>query len=63
MFKQHNLNYNFNKNEREKDFKFYCKLCDYGLFSKDLLENHNLTEKHKKHKYNFKKMSLFCAFL
>ena len=34
--------------------RFYCKLCDYGSFSKDLLEKHNLTEKHKKHEYNLK---------
>jgi len=52
MYKQHILNYHSNIDQREKDFKYYCKLCDYGSFSKDLLEKHYLTEKHKKHEYN-----------
>ena len=33
------------KEEREKDFKYYCKDCDYGTFSKDQYETHN----NKKH--------------
>jgi len=52
MYKQHILNYHSSKEQREEDFKYYCKLCNYGSFSKDLLEKHNLTEKHKKHEYN-----------
>jgi hypothetical protein len=35
MYKQHILNYHSNKEEREEGFKYYCKLCDYGSFSKD----------------------------
>jgi hypothetical protein len=54
MYKQHILNYHSSKEKREEGFKYYCKLCDYGSFSKDLLEKHNLTVKHKKHEYNLK---------
>jgi hypothetical protein len=47
--KEHILNYHCSINEREKEFKFYCKLCDYGTFSKDIIEKHNNTKKHKRH--------------
>ena len=46
---EHNLNYHSTIEEREKGFKYYCKLCDYGTLSKDLINNHNNTEKHKRH--------------
>jgi len=49
MYKQHILNYHSTKEDREKEFKFYCKLCDYGCFVKDLLDRHNLTLKHKRY--------------
>ena len=45
---QHELNYHATREEREKGFKFYCKVCDYGTFSKDFFENHNASGKHKK---------------
>ena len=52
--KIHKLNKHLTKEDREKEFTYYCKYCDYGSFSKDLLEKHNLTEKHKKHECNMK---------
>ena len=45
--KIHKLNKHSTKEERSKQFTFYCKYCDYGSFSKDSLEIHNNTEKHK----------------
>lgn len=47
-YKKHMLNEHSNKETREKEFKFYCKYCDIGTFSKDTMEAHNATEKHKK---------------
>ena len=47
MMKQHKLNEHSSKEQREKDFKFYCKYCDIGTFSKDIFEKHNMTNKHK----------------
>ena len=46
--KQHYLNFHGDLKERESEFKFYCKLCDYGTFSMDLFDKHNNTEKHNK---------------
>jgi len=46
---EHNLNYHSTIEEREKGFKYYCKLCDYGTLSIDLINNHNNTQKHKRH--------------
>lgn len=46
--KQHKLNEHSTIEEREKEFKFYCKICDLGSFSKDIFENHNKSEKHIK---------------
>lgn len=45
--KQHILNEHSTKEEREKGFKYYCKYCNYGTFSKDLHNRHVNTEKHK----------------
>jgi hypothetical protein len=47
-FKQHMLNEHSTKKEREEGFKFYCKYCDFGTFSSDLISTHNETEKHRK---------------
>ena len=47
ILKIHILNKHSNKQIREKEFTFYCKSCDYGSFSKDSIEIHNNTEKHK----------------
>jgi hypothetical protein len=45
-FKQHILNEHSTKSEREKEFKYYCIMCDYGTFSIDLYDRHKLTKKH-----------------
>lgn len=47
-FRQHILTIHGTKEQREKEFKFYCKICDLGSFSKDIFENHNKSEKHIK---------------
>ena len=33
-FKQHVLNEHGTKEERLKEFKYYCKYCDFGTYSK-----------------------------
>ena len=53
--KKHYLNEHASIEEREKEFKFYCKLCDFGTFSKDTMNTHNETEKHKKYILRTKK--------
>lgn len=47
-FKKHILNEHSTKDEREKEFKYYCKYCDFGTFSIDTFNLHNNTKKHKK---------------
>ena len=46
-FKEHKLNNHSNKEEREKEFKYYCKICDKGYFYQDMYNRHINTEKHK----------------
>jgi hypothetical protein len=45
-FKLHNLNNHSSKKEREKNFPYYCKACDYGCLDEKLMNNHFLTLKH-----------------
>jgi hypothetical protein len=52
---KHTLNEHATKVEREKEFKFYCSYCDFGTFSKDTIEIHNNTNKHKKYQLRIKK--------
>ena len=47
-FKKHTLNEHATKDTREKEFKYYCKYCDFGTFSIDTFNLHNNTKKHKK---------------
>jgi len=47
-YKLHYLNKHATKEEREKDFPFYCKKCDFGSFNKVLLDRHLETDKHTK---------------
>jgi hypothetical protein len=47
MMKQHILNMHSTKEQREKEFKFYCKCCDFGTFSNDLFQKHEESTKHK----------------
>ena len=44
--KQHKLNEHGTIEEREKEFKYYCKDCDFGTFSIDIIEKHKKTKKH-----------------
>lgn len=46
-YKKHILNDHADKKTREKEFKYYCKYCDFGTFSQDTLSVHNNTKKHK----------------
>ncbi len=38
--KLHYLNNHANKEERKKEFKYYCEECDFGNFSKSLFKLH-----------------------
>jgi len=49
MMLQHKLNEHSTVEEREKEFKYYCKKCDYGTISKDLFNKHQQTQKHIKY--------------
>lgn len=49
MYKQHMLNEHSTVEEREKGFKFYCKTCNFGTFSKDLYDTHIKSKKHVKY--------------
>ena len=46
--KMHKLNSHSNKEEREKEFKYYCSCCNYGTFSIDLYNGHTKSKKHIK---------------
>jgi len=50
------LNEHADKEAREKQFKYYCKYCDIGTFSKDIMEAHNNTKKHIKSILRIKKI-------
>ena len=47
LIKKHRLNEHAEKEEREKEFKYYCSYCDFGTFSKVTLEVHKNSNKHK----------------
>jgi len=47
--KKHILNIHSSLEQREKEFKFYCKHCNFGTFSIDMMNLHNNTDKHKRH--------------
>lgn len=46
-FKKHVLNAHSSKEVRQKEFKYYCQVCDYGTISKDTFAKHNETNRHK----------------
>jgi len=46
--KLHKLNVHSTKEERKSGFKYYCGYCDVGTFSKDIIENHENSQKHQK---------------
>jgi len=45
--KIHKLNNHATKEEKEKQYIYYCKLCDYGSFYEDVFNKHSNTIKHK----------------
>jgi hypothetical protein len=45
--KQHMLVHHSSPQERKKQYKFYCDVCDYGSFAKPAYEQHVLTRKHR----------------
>ena len=51
MLKTHILNNHKTQEERErereKNFKYYCKMCDFGTFAINTLNVHYNTKKHK----------------
>lgn len=42
----HILTKHKNKEDRENEFTYYCKKCDFGTFIKILFDKHNSTIKH-----------------
>ena len=46
--KVHFLSAHADLETREKEFKYYCKLCDFGTFTKTNFDNHNKSDKHNK---------------
>ena len=44
--KLHYLNKHATKEERKKDFNFYCEKCDFGCFVNILFTRHLETQKH-----------------
>lgn len=44
--KHHILNIHSTKEERKKEFKFYCENCDFGSFGKQPFDIHSKSEKH-----------------
>jgi hypothetical protein len=46
--KVHKLNYHAEKEVREKEYRFYCKCCDFGHFNEGTFEKHLQSQKHLK---------------
>jgi hypothetical protein len=44
--KQHILNLHSEKEDRKKDFKYYCEKCDFGSFIKQTYNKHLESNKH-----------------
>lgn len=42
----HILNNHKTREERKKQFKYYCEICDFGTFTINSLNIHNETKKH-----------------
>jgi hypothetical protein len=43
----HKLNNHSTKEERKKEYKYYCEYCDFGVLSKSLYAKHIETITHK----------------
>lgn len=46
-YKIHFLNYYSIKEERKKEYTYYCELSDFGSFCENQLNKHKETSKHK----------------
>lgn len=44
----HKLNNHSSKEERKKQFKYYCDNCDFGVFTESSFENHKNSLRHKR---------------
>ena len=44
--KTHNLNNHLSKEDRKKQFTFFCEKCDFGTFIKLSYDKHIVTNKH-----------------
>lgn len=44
----HKLNNHSTKEERKKEFKYYCELCDFGVFAETIFNIHKESKVHKK---------------
>ena len=42
----HKLNNHSNKEERKKQFKYYCDSCDFGVFTESSFEKHKTSLRH-----------------
>jgi hypothetical protein len=47
-YRQHYLNYHGTREERERGFKYYCNICDYGTFSDAFYDKHLETYRHQR---------------
>ena len=46
IFRTHYLTKHSNKEEKEKEFTYYCKFCNFGTFNKSLMDIHKNSKKH-----------------
>ena len=44
----HNLNNHSEKEERKKEFKYYCDSCDFGVFTVSSFDKHKMSLRHKR---------------
>ena len=47
MMNTHILNRHETLEKRQKEFKYYCNVCDFGTFFNIIIKKHNETDKHK----------------
>jgi len=47
ILKTHFLNNHCDKEQKKKEFNFYCDHCDFGSFYEDAINIHNNSLKHK----------------
>jgi len=47
MMNTHILNKHSTIENRKKEYKYYCDVCDFGTFFNIIIKKHNETDKHK----------------